>query len=88
MGVVPRAWSIFLARMLDVELDNKLPENWYKEFKDKVRFEKAPFYLWDRADEIERQALSDPERTRNMIDYRNSLIKLCEEQYLPMIAKK
>ncbi|MFX1273462.1 MAG: acetoin utilization protein AcuC [Promethearchaeota archaeon] len=87
MSVVPRAWSLFLAKMLEVEIENKLPEIWYKEFKKKVRFEKAPFYLWERADDIDKRYLSDPDWAKNMIEYKNSLIKLCEETYLPRLAK-
>ncbi|MBN1802015.1 MAG: acetoin utilization protein AcuC [Candidatus Lokiarchaeota archaeon] len=85
MSVVPRAWALFLAKMLDVELENKLPEEWYQEFKNKVPFEKAPFYLWDRADEIQRKMLADPEIAQKMVEHRNTLIKICEEKYIPAI---
>ncbi|MFX1237893.1 MAG: acetoin utilization protein AcuC [Promethearchaeota archaeon] len=85
MSVVPRAWSLFLAKMLDVELENKLPEAWYEEFKEKVPFEKAPFYLWDRADEIQRKFLADSEIAKKMIEHNNELIRICKEQYIPAI---
>ncbi|MFX0030877.1 MAG: acetoin utilization protein AcuC, partial [Candidatus Hermodarchaeota archaeon] len=33
VSVVPRAWSIFLGKMLDVELPNELSDEWIKEVK-------------------------------------------------------
>ncbi len=74
--------------MLDMELENKLPEEWYKEFKEKVPFEKAPFYLWDRADEIQRKMLADPEIAQKMIEHKNKLIQICEEKYIPALNSK
>ena len=88
MNVVPRAWALFLAKMVGEELENKLPEEWYNEFKSKVTYEKTPYYLWDRADYIKQQELKYPEKTMAMIEYRNSLIELCEKKYIPNLVKR
>ena len=50
MTVVPRAWSLFLAKMLDVELENELPQSWIEEVKEKAPHENTPYLLWDRGD--------------------------------------
>ncbi|MFX1427108.1 MAG: acetoin utilization protein AcuC, partial [Promethearchaeota archaeon] len=41
VSVVPRAWSIFLGKMLDVELHNELPDEWIKEVKHRAPFEET-----------------------------------------------
>jgi len=88
MTVVPRAWSIFLAKMLDVDLKNELPPNWVEEVKDNVPYEDLPYLLWDRDDKAELELLSHPEITKKMIDYNNELKRICDEKYLPNLAKK
>ena len=88
MNVVPRAWSLFLAKMLDVELENELPPEWVKEAKEKVPYEQPPYYLWDRSDKIEVQLLAHPEIAKKMIDYNNSLKEICETKYIPALSKK
>jgi hypothetical protein len=85
MTVVPRAWTIFLARMLDVNLPNELPEDWIKEVKKEVPYEETPYQLWDRDDRSEVQLLSHPEIAKKMIDYNKSLKELCDQQYIPNI---
>ena len=87
MTVVPRAWTIFLAKMLDVELENRLPDSWIKEVKEKVPHEDTPYLLWDRGDKVAVQLLSNPEVAKKMISYTNSLISLNEEKYLPGLNK-
>ncbi|MHA1490067.1 MAG: acetoin utilization protein AcuC [Promethearchaeota archaeon] len=87
MTVVPRVWSLFLAKMLDVELKNELPNSWIKEVKEKVPHENTPHLLWDNNNKIEVQLLSHPELAKKMIDYVNSLISVCEEKYLPNLKK-
>ncbi|MEJ2251432.1 MAG: acetoin utilization protein AcuC [Candidatus Lokiarchaeota archaeon] len=88
MSVVPRAWTLFLAQMLDVELENKLPDVWIREVKKKASYEETPYTLWDRGDKIEVQLLSHPEVAKKMSDYTNSLIKHCDTFYLPRLTKK
>ncbi len=88
MSVVPRAWSIFLANMLDEELENKLPDDWIQEVKEEVPYEDTPYLLWDRDDRPEVQLLSHPELAKKMIEYNKSLIKHNEEVYLPLLEKK
>ena len=83
MTVVPRAWSLFLAKMLDVELDNELPRSWIEEVKKKAPYENKPYSLWDRGDKIEVDLLAHPEIAKKMIDYIKSLMKICDEKYLP-----
>ena len=85
MTVVPRAWSLFLAKMLDVELDNELPRSWIEEVKKKAPYENKPYSLWDRGDKIEVDLLAHPEIAKKMIDYIKSLIKICDEKYLPAL---
>ena len=85
MTVVPRAWTTFLARMLDVNLPNELPEDWIKEVKKEVPYEETPYQLWDRDDRSEVQLLSHPEIAKKMIDYNKSLKELCDQQYIPNI---
>lgn len=87
MTVVPRAWSLFLAKMLEVDLENELPEDWIKEVKEKVPYEETPYLLWDRNDKIEVELLSHPELAKKMIDYTDSLVDICEEKYLPRLKK-
>ncbi|MFX0072669.1 MAG: acetoin utilization protein AcuC, partial [Candidatus Hermodarchaeota archaeon] len=88
MTVVPRAWTIFLAKMLDIELENVLPDNWIKEVREMVPYEETPYLLWDRNDKIEVQLLSHPEIAKKMIDYNKSLVALCEDKYIPNLNKK
>ena len=88
LTVVPRAWSLFLAKMLEVELENKLPDSWIKEVKEKVPYEDLPHLLWDRNDKMEVQLLKYPEIAKNMSDYINSLIQISDEKYLPYLSKK
>ncbi|MGQ4875993.1 MAG: acetoin utilization protein AcuC [Promethearchaeia archaeon] len=85
MTVVPRAWTIYLGKMLDVELPKDLPEEWIKEVKQKVLNEEIPYYLWDRGDSIERELLANPDIAKKMNSYINELIELCENEYLPKI---
>ena len=88
MTVVPRAWSVFLARMLDVELKNELPNDWIEQVKKEVPNEDTPYLLWDHDDKSEVELLSHPEITKKMIDYNKELKKLCDDQYLPNISQK
>jgi len=88
MTVVPRAWSIFLAKMLDVELSMELPKDWIEEVKKKAPYEETPYGLWDRGDKVEVELLSHPEVAKKMYDYNNSLIEICNEKYLPALSKK
>jgi acetoin utilization protein AcuC len=87
MSVVPRAWSIFLATMLHVHLENSLPDTWREEFKREVNYEDTPVLLWDRDDKSEVQLLSHPEIAKKMIDYNKDLKKLCDDVYIPNITK-
>jgi len=87
MSVVPRAWTIFLSKMLHIDLENKLPDSWIREVKQSVPHEDTPYLLWDRNDKMEVQLLSHPEIAKKMIDYNKKLIELCEENYLPTLSK-
>ncbi|MFX1321979.1 MAG: acetoin utilization protein AcuC [Promethearchaeota archaeon] len=87
LTVVPRAWTLFLANMLDVDLENKLPDSWINEVKEQVPYEETPYLLWDRNDKTELLLLKYPELAKKMLDYNNSLIKICEEKYLPGLTK-
>ncbi|MFX1338878.1 MAG: acetoin utilization protein AcuC [Promethearchaeota archaeon] len=87
MTVVPRAWSIFLSKMLHIDLENKLPDSWIEEVKQSVPYEETPYLLWDRNDKIEVELLSHPEIAKKMIDYNKKLIELCEEKYIPALNK-
>ncbi|MBD3195423.1 MAG: acetoin utilization protein AcuC [Candidatus Lokiarchaeota archaeon] len=82
MTVVPRAWSLFLAQMLNIELENELPQEWIQEAKKSVTNEDTPYLLWDRGDKIEVQLLAHPELAKKMNEYTNSLIELCNNQYI------
>ncbi len=88
MTVVPRAWTLFLARMLDVELKNELPEEWLIQVKEEVPYETTPYLLWDRDDKAEVQLLSHPEIAKKMIDYNKKLKALCDEEFIPNLKKK
>ncbi|MFX0032067.1 MAG: acetoin utilization protein AcuC [Candidatus Hodarchaeota archaeon] len=85
MNVVPRAWTLFLAKMLDIELKNELPQNWIDEVKQLVPYEETPYQLWDQNDKAEIQLLSHPEITKKMIDYNNDLKAIFEEKFLPKL---
>jgi acetoin utilization protein AcuC len=87
MSVVPRAWSIFLAKMLHMELENKLPDSWIQEVKQNVPYEQLPYLLWDRNDKSEVQLLSHPEIAKKMIDYNKQLIELCDQKYIPNLTR-
>jgi acetoin utilization protein AcuC len=86
MTVVPRAWSIYFAKMLDMDLENQLPESWIKEVKELVPFEDTPYVLWDNDDKTEVQLLSHPELAKKLQDYINQLIEVCDEKYLPALS--
>ena len=87
MTVVPRAWTLFLAQMLEVDLKNELPKQWIEEIKEKVPYEETPYYLWDRGDKIEVQLLSHPEIAKKMHDYIESMIEHCKENFLPNLTQ-
>ena len=87
MTVVPRAWTLFLAKMLEVDLKNELPHEWIKEVKESVPFEDTPYLLWDRGEKVEVQMLSHPEITKQIIEYTKSLIEISNERYLPNLAR-
>jgi len=87
MTVVPRAWTLFLARMLDVELKNELPDSWIQEVKENVPFEDTPYLLWDRGDKVEVQMLSHPEIAKKISEYTKSLIEISDKKYLPNLSK-
>ncbi|MBD3256369.1 MAG: acetoin utilization protein AcuC [Candidatus Lokiarchaeota archaeon] len=87
MTVVPRAWTLFLAAMLDVELENQLPKTWIREVKEKVPYEETPYVLWDRGDKIEVQLLAHPEVAKKMVDYTDMLINVCQTKYIPKLIK-
>jgi len=86
MSVVPRAWTLFLARMLDVSLENELPLEWIEQFRKEVPNEDVPYLLWDRDDKTEVQLLSHPELAKRMIDYNKSLKALCDNEFIPNIS--
>jgi len=83
MTVVPRAWSLFLAEMLSIDLPNHLPDDWIDEVRKKVTYEDTPHEMWDHDDKIEVQLLSHPELATKMHDYIDKLIETCHEKYLP-----
>ncbi len=87
MSVVPRAWAIFLSKMLHIDLENKLPDDWIREVKENVPYEETPYLLWDRNDKIEVQHLSHPEIAKKIIEYNKKLVELCEEKYIPALSK-
>ncbi len=87
MTVVPRAWTIFLANMLDVDLNNELPSEWINEVKQYVPNEDTPYLLWDRGDKVEVQHLSHPELALKIIEYTKSLVEFSNEKYLPNLVK-
>jgi len=87
MTVVPRAWTIFLARMLDVELKNELPESWIKEVKQDAPYEDTPYLLWDRGEKVEVQMLSHPEIAKKITDYTKALIQISDEKFLPNLSR-
>jgi acetoin utilization protein AcuC len=87
MSVVPRAWTIFFARMLDLELKNEIPDSWIKEVKKNVPFEDTPYLLWDRGEKVEVQLLSHPEIAKKIIDYNKLLIEISNEKFLPKLNK-
>jgi acetoin utilization protein AcuC len=88
MTAVPRAWTIFLAKMLDVELKNELPDSWIKEAKENAPYEDTPYLLWDRGEKVEVQLLSHPEIARKIIDYTKNLVVISDEKYLPNLNKR
>jgi acetoin utilization protein AcuC len=88
MTAVPRAWTLFLARMIDVELKNELPDEWVNQVKEEVPYETTPYLLWDRDDKAEIQLLSHPEIAKKMIDYNRELRALCDEEFIPNLKKK
>jgi len=85
--VVPRAWTLFLAKMLGEQLENKLPDSWIKEVKKLVPHEDTPYLLWDRGESVEVEMLSHPEIAKKIIDYTNSLIEISNERFLPNLTK-
>ncbi len=87
MTVVPRAWSIFLAKMLDIDLPNELPDSWIKEVKEKVPYEDTPYLLWDRGEKVAVQMLKNPEIAKKIMEYSNSLVELSNEKFLPNLNK-
>ncbi|TKJ20153.1 MAG: acetoin utilization protein AcuC [Promethearchaeota archaeon Loki_b32] len=87
MTVVPRAWTIFLSKMLDIELENELPDSWIKEAKEIAQYEDPPYLLWDRGEKVQVQMLSHPEITKKIIDYTKSLIEISDEKYIPNLGK-
>jgi hypothetical protein len=83
MTVVPRAWTLFLAQMLGVELPNMLPESWVEEVEQKVTDETIPYALWDNDDNMKVQLLKQPEMAEKLSQHIDSLIELCETKYIP-----
>ena len=87
MTVVPRAWTLFLAQMLKVDLHNELPESWVKEVQQKVKDEVTPQKLWDLDTVIENQLVSNRDLAVKMEKYIKTLIELCDERFLPNLEK-
>jgi len=81
--VVPRAWSIFLAQMLQVELNNEVPKNWKKECYRKASDEVTPTEMFDKNDKLILELLAHPELKKEMKDHYNMLIKITQENYIP-----
>jgi len=81
--VVPRAWSIFLAEMLDVELNNDLPKEWKKECHINASDEIAPTTMFDKNDKLVLELFSHTELKKRMMDYYDMLIKVSREKYIP-----
>ncbi len=88
MTVVPRAWTLFLAQMLDVELPNMLPESWVNEVEEKVPDELTPYSLWDNDDKMTLQLLKQPEVASKLKQHIESLIEMCNTKYLPYLKQK
>jgi acetoin utilization protein AcuC len=87
MNVVPRAWTLFLARMLNVDLPNSLPQSWLKEVEEKVPNENPPYKLWDNDHKMALDLLKHPELASKLYNYVDSLIEVCNEKYLPNLKK-
>ncbi|MBY9007181.1 MAG: acetoin utilization protein AcuC [Candidatus Lokiarchaeota archaeon] len=88
MTVVPRAWTLFLAQMLDEKLPNELPISWINEIKKKVKNEKIPKELWDSDTQMNNQLFKNSNDAENMENYIDTLIELCHEKFLPNLTKK
>jgi len=90
MSVVPRAWSIFLAKMLGAWLENELPQAWIDEVKTEVRDEETPYLLWDRDDQVQRTLMrnENQEYYKKMAEYIQMLIETCNNEFLPALKKK
>lgn len=85
--LVPRAWSIFLAEMLGVKLNDDLPEEWVKECYRLAPDEPEPETMFDKSDSITLDLLSHPELKKKMVDYTNDLIKFCQENFIPNLKE-
>ena len=89
MTVVPRAWTIFLAKMLGVWLENVLPVDWIDEVRADVRDEATPTELWDLDFEVQTKLMSNvyQDYYREINEYTRSLIETCENEFLPILTK-
>ncbi|MHA1857639.1 MAG: acetoin utilization protein AcuC [Promethearchaeota archaeon] len=87
VGVVARSWSMFLAEMLEVKIDDPLPEEWIEMFKEKWGYsdETPPIELRDKNWYIEEKQLKNPYWENELEQRADEIIKKFEEEYIPAL---
>ena len=87
VGVVARSWSMFLAEMLEVKIDDPLPEEWIEMFIETWGYsdETPPIELRDKNWYIEEKQLKNPYWENELEQRADEIIKKFEEEYIPAL---
>ncbi len=83
MTVVPRSWSMILAEMLGVTINNDLPQEWIDLAKRLITDEPTPTTLRDYNYSIESRIMRDPMFSQTREDYAYNLVKQIEREVFP-----
>ncbi|WP_457559696.1 acetoin utilization protein AcuC [Candidatus Harpocratesius sp.] len=87
IGVVARTWSMILANLLGVQIEEPLPSEWL-EFLEKKWDDSSiplPTYLRDRNFYIEEKQLKDPFWTDSLEAHLDMIVQKFEDDYIPAI---
>ncbi|MHA1777416.1 MAG: acetoin utilization protein AcuC [Promethearchaeota archaeon] len=89
IGVVARSWTMILANLLGVQIDDPLPTDWLKFLESKWDDSPThlPFQLRDRNFYIEERQLKDPFWVDSIEAHLDVIVQKFEDEYIPAIRE-
>ena len=88
INVVGRSWSLFLALMAGIKLENTLPDIWLDELNQKWTEFDAPDFLRDQNYYIEQLLLKDPYFVDELESECDKIVDKFEADFIPALKEK